>query len=64
MGKLSGTHFSDWSVRSCMNKRRFESEAACVVSIIKSKAEIQLRPYKCPLCGFWHKTKQLVAVQK
>lgn len=43
--------------RVCANKRRFGTKAECLVSIARAKAEVPLYAYKCPLCGFWHKTK-------
>jgi hypothetical protein len=64
MGKLAGTHFTDFSVRSCQNKRRFDTEAACLTSIARLRAPVPLTAYKCPLCGYWHKTKHFTDWKK
>lgn len=63
MGKLAGSHFTDFSVRNCQNKRRFHSEEECAASIEKMKAPIPLKAYKCNLCGYWHKTKHLSEIK-
>lgn len=59
------TPLTDYSERTCRNKRKFATKELCEESIQKQMetqmVTVKLKSYWCRWCSNWHKTKRPIA---